>query len=189
MREFTFDFGSKPKKYLFTDPGELTGERPLLRFVRTEEALSLTGQLIGKLMSYTSPFRPQEEDTYKITVAVELLRQTYGKPFTLVCPVADGGALLRGCKATVQAFDEEIRVVAAVADGQNADAAFQADSRFDVTLPQIEEAKALALEQEGVRLGDESGAALFAAANLAAEPANLGRMIIAVLTDGTIGEA
>ena len=99
---------------------------------------------------------------------MELLRQTYGKPFTLVCPVADGGALLRGCKATVQAFDEEIRVVAAVADGQNADAAFQADSRFDVTLPQIEEAKALALEQEGVRLGDESCAALFAAANLAA---------------------
>ena len=183
MREFTFDFGSKPKKYVFDSVDALTGTRPVLRFGGLRESLALAGDLQGKLMSVPAPFVPADEDAYKITTAVELLQQTYGKPFTLVCPVDDGGALLRGCSATLKAFNEEIRVVAVTLDGARTEDALTADSHFDVTGEQARETASLALEKDGVRLGDGAAAVLFAAANVAAEAAEADRTVLAILKD------
>ena len=148
---------------------------------------------------------PANADAHRKTTAVEILRDTYGKIDCFVAAVGTGGTLC-GTASVLKAFNPEIKVFGVEpaespvlkggAPGKHGIQGIGAnfvpgnfdpsvvDEIIDVNTAQAIGAAKRVAETEGLLVGISSGAALYAAAEIARRPEYRNKRVVVVLPDG-----
>lgn len=168
-----------------------------------EKAEELKNEIKGAYIpgQFINPANP---DVHRRTTAKEILRDTNGKVDIFVAGVGTGGTIT-GVGEVLKRFDPDIRVAAVEPAGspvlsqgkagphkiQGIGAGFVPEILDTTVIDEIipveneqafQAARAVA-KSEGLLVGISSGAALYAAAQLAKRPENKGKTVVALLPD------